>query len=155
MRHVLPFVLTAGIASLIPGCGKEAEPAPPPPKFVQAQQSKVAEFKAKRGLVEAPAAQLSINDQLASELRRVRSAVSQYSEGTRSFPWRPGQASNDQWNPLNLAKLPLNPLSPEKARARLIEIDRAGATGAIADPNEAGWVWNSADGKLFAAGSDE
>ncbi|MBS0190708.1 MAG: hypothetical protein U0573_02300 [Phycisphaerales bacterium] len=153
MRNLLPVVLIP-CATLF-SCGKQEAQAPQPPKYVQEQQSRVAAFKAGRGLEEKPIAKLSINDQLASELRRVRAAVSQYAQGTQSFPWRPGQAAGDQWNPLNLAALPANPLSPERAKYRLIEIDRKGVTGSVADPNEAGWVWNSADGKLFAAGSDE
>lgn len=148
-------LILIGASVCLCSCSKQEAEAPEPPKFVKVQQQKVAEFKAKRGLDAPQEAQLSVNDQLATELRRIRAAVQQYSDGTKSMPWRPGQALGDQWNPLSLSKTPFNPLSPEAARSRLIEIDRKGATGAIADPNEAGWVWNSADGKIFAAGSDE
>ncbi len=155
MRYAKVVVAGVGMMSGLASCGEEAPPVAEAPKFVRAQQQKVAEFKAKRGLVEKPEAALSVNDRLAAELRRIRAAVSQYSESSKSLPWRPGQATTDQWNPLGFATAPLNPLSPEKARGRLIEITRKGATGAEADPNEAGWVWNSADGRMFAAGSDE
>lgn len=150
----LGFCIASGVAFLAASCGKETAQAPAPPKFVQEQQKKMAEFKSKRGLEEQPK-ELSINDRLASELRRVRAAVAQYSESSKSLPWRPGQASSDQWSPFGFSNLPVNPLSPDRSRTKIVEITRKGATGSAADPNEAGWVWNSADGKLFAAGSDE
>lgn len=146
--------IASGVACIVSACGKEAAQAPEAPKFVQEQQKKVAAFKAQRGLEEQPR-ELSINDRLAAELRRVRAAVSLYSESSRSLPWQPGQAAHDQWSPFDFSNLPVNPLSPERARTRIVEVSRRGATGSAADPNEAGWVWNSADGKLFAAGSDE
>ncbi|MBX3387870.1 MAG: hypothetical protein KF691_00295 [Phycisphaeraceae bacterium] len=153
MRY-LSICLATSVAGLVFSCGKETAQAPDVPKFVQEQQNKVAAFKAQRGLDEQPK-EMSINDRLATELRRVRAAVTQYSESSRSLPWRPGQAVSDQWSPFGFANLPVNPFSPERARTKIIEVTRKGVTGAAADPNEAGWVWNSADGKLFAAGSDE
>lgn len=154
MRTYSLVFLNVGVACMLASCGKETAQAPEPPKFVQEQQKKVAEFKSKRGLDEKSES-TSVNDRLAAELRRVRAAVTQYSESSKSLPWKPGQALTDQWNPFAFAQLPANPLSPDRNRTRIIEITRKGATGSEADPNEAGWVWNSADGKMFAAGSDE
>ncbi|MBN8598733.1 MAG: hypothetical protein J0L78_13765 [Planctomycetes bacterium] len=154
MRTYSLVFLNVGFACILASCGKETAQAPEPPKFVQEQQKKVAEFKSKRGLDEKPES-TSVNDRLAAELRRVRAAVTQYSESSRSLPWKPGQALTDQWNPFGFSKLPANPLSPDRNQTKIIEVTRKGATGSEADPNEAGWVWNSADGKLFAAGSDE
>lgn len=136
-------------------CGKQEARALEAPLFVREQEKKVAEFKAKRGIEERPATEASVNDRLAAELRRVRAAVSQYSQDSKSLPWRPGQALNDQWSPFGFSHLPANPLSPDRSRTKIVEVTRKGATGSDADPNEAGWVWNSADEKLFAAGSDE
>ena len=154
MRAHFICLLSTGVACVVFSCGKEAAQAPEAPKFVQEQQKKVAEFKSKRGL-EATTDSTSVNDRLAAELRRVRAAVTQYSQSSSSLPWKPGQVPTDQWNPFGFSKLPVNPLSPDRNRTKIVEITRKGATGAEADPNEAGWVWNSADGKLFAAGSDE
>lgn len=153
MRYMFAC-LAGGVAVFsIASCGKETAQAPQAPRFVQEREKKVAEFKAQRGLEKKEGE--SLNDRLAAELRRVRSAIVQYSQSSKSLPWQPGQVQTDQWSPLGFGNLPVNPLSPEKARTRVVEISRKGATGAQADPNEAGWVWNSADGKLFAAGSDE
>ncbi|MBX3381789.1 MAG: hypothetical protein KF805_16975 [Phycisphaeraceae bacterium] len=154
MRSPVICLLTIGAGCIFQGCGKDSAQAPEPPKFVKEQQKKVADFKSKRGLDAEPKA-LSVNDRLAAELRRVRTAIAQYSESSRSLPWRPGQALSDQWNPFGFSQLPANPLSPDRNRTKIVEITRKGATGSLADPNEAGWVWNSADGKIFAAGSDE
>jgi len=154
MRARFIYLLSTGVACVVFSCGKETAQAPEPPKFVQEQQKKVAEFKSKRGLEETTDS-TSVNDRLAAELRRVRAAVAHYSESSKSLPWKPGQAPTDQWNPFGFSKLPVNPLSPDRNRTKIVEITRKGATGSEADPNEAGWVWNSADGKLFAAGSDE
>jgi hypothetical protein len=154
MRSRVICLLSAGVSFVLPSCGKESAQAPEPPKFVQEQQKKLAEFKTKRGIEEVTEA-ASVNDRLAAELRRVRAAVTQYSQSSSSLPWKPGQVPTDQWNPFGFSKLPVNPLSPDRNRTKIVEITRKGATGSEADPNEAGWVWNSADGKLFAAGSDE
>ncbi|MBL8887015.1 MAG: hypothetical protein JNK16_10160 [Phycisphaerales bacterium] len=148
------FLLSASVACVLVACGKETAQAPEPPRYVQEQQKKVAEFKSKRGLEEQTEGS-SVNDRLAAELRRVRAAVTQYADSSKSLPWKPGQALSDQWNPFGFSKLPTNPLSPDRNRTKIVEVTRKGATGSEADPNEAGWVWNSADGKLFAAGSDE
>ncbi|MGH7244907.1 MAG: hypothetical protein ACREJD_15950 [Phycisphaerales bacterium] len=154
MRLLLNSLCGVSAVCVLFSCGKDTAQAPEPPKFVQEQQRRVAEFKTKRGLDET-VEPTSVNDRLAVELRRVRAAVTQYSESSKSLPWRPGQALSDQWNPFAFSKLPVNPLSPDRAQTKIVEISRKGATGSEADPNEAGWVWNSADGKLFAAGSDE
>lgn len=150
----LTICIAVGLTFLVSSCGRESAQAPVPPKFVQEQQKKVAEFKAMRGVNEVPQA-MSVNDRLAAELRRVRAAVNQYAMDSKSLPWRPGQAPADQWTPFGFSKLPANPLSPDRSGTKIVEITRKGATGSTADPNEAGWVWNSADGKIFAAGSDE
>ncbi|MBY0112570.1 MAG: hypothetical protein K2Y21_07095 [Phycisphaerales bacterium] len=139
---------------LLASCGESAAPAPAAPRFVQEQHKKVEEFKAQRGIGAEPA-KLSVNDRLLTELRRVRAALAQYGETFKGAPWLPGQVESDQWSSLAFDKPPANPLSPSKVSTKVIEITRKGQTGAAADPNEAGWVWNSVDGKVFAAGSDE
>jgi len=154
MRLSVIHLLSASVVCVLFSCGRDTAQAPDPPKFVQEQQKKVAEFKTKRGLDEK-AEPASVNERLTAELRRVRAAVTQYSESSKSLPWRAGQVPTDQWNPFAFSKLPANPLSPDRNRTKIVEVTRKGATGSEADPNEAGWVWNSADGKLFAAGSDE
>ncbi|HEX8876557.1 MAG TPA: hypothetical protein VF777_07400 [Phycisphaerales bacterium] len=141
-------------ALLLTSCGEQAPPAPEAPRFVQEQQKKVEQFKAARG-IGAEEKKLSVNDRLLSELQRVRAAVAQYGETFKGAPWLPGHVNTSQWDSFAFDKPPANPLSPSKVATRVVEITRKGQTGAAADPNEAGWVWNSADGKVFAAGSDE
>lgn len=151
--RTLSITLT-GSALLLASCGEQAPPAPAAPRFVQEQHKKVEEFKAARG-IGAEQKKLSVNDRLLSELQRVRAAVAQYAETFKGAPWLPGQVDASQWGSFAFDKPPANPLSPSKVATRVIEVTRKGQTGAAADPNEAGWVWNSVDGKVFAAGSDE
>jgi hypothetical protein len=151
--RTLSFALTGSVL-LLASCGEEAPPPPAAPRFVQEQSKKVEEFKAARG-IGAEQKKLSVNDRLLSELKRVRAAVAQYGETFKGAPWLPGQVDTSQWNSFAFDKPPANPLSPSKVATRVVEVTRKGQTGAAADPNEAGWVWNSVDGRVFAAGSDE
>jgi hypothetical protein len=48
-----------------------------------------------------------------------------------------------------------NPLSPEAVAKQIVVIEQPGADGTTVDPSRAGWVWNSADEILHAAGYDE
>lgn len=144
----------AGCGLVLASCGEPAAPLPEAPRFVQEQQKKVEQFKAARG-IGAEEKKLSVNDRLLSELKRVRAAVAQYGETFKGAPWLPGAVDGSQWESFAFDKAPVNPLSPARVATRVIEVTRKGQTGAAADPNEAGWVWNSVDGKVFAAGSDE
>lgn len=158
MRNVPRRVLVPAILllPLLASCGEPVAQAPQPPKHELARAEKIAEFKSQRGLEPRATTQgTSVNDRLAAELARVRAALSQYQSEFKNVPWAPGQADSDQWAPLGIAAFPVNPLSPAHVAARITEINRPGATGAVANPNEIGWVWNSADARLFAAGSDE
>lgn len=151
--RTLPLALI-GPALVLASCGEQAPPTPEAPRFVQEQQKKVEQFKTARG-IGAEDKKLSVNDRLLAELQRVRSAVAQYGETFKGTPWLPGQVDSTQWDSFAFERPPANPLSPAKVATRVIEVSRKGQTGAAADPNEAGWVWNSVDGKVFAAGSDE
>lgn len=154
LRLALVGSALVGAGLVLASCGEQAPPAPEAPRFVQEQQKKVEQFKSARG-IGAEEKKLSVNDRLLSELQRVRAAVAQYGETFKGTPWLPGQVDTSQWDSFAFDKPPANPLSPSKVATRVIEVTRKGQTGAAADPNEAGWVWNSVDGRVFAAGSDE
>jgi hypothetical protein len=46
-------------------------------------------------------------------------------------------------------------MSPRDRCTTIVEIGTEGARGKAVDPASAGWVWNSADRKLYAAGYDD
>ena len=72
--------------------------------------------------------------------------------------WRDGSVAKLQWRPLIRAGYigdpPVNPLSPGEVCTKIVEIRTSGARGSAVDTDTAGWVWNSADRELYAAGYD-
>ncbi len=73
--------------------------------------------------------------------------------------WRDGSVAKLQWRPLIRAGYigdpPVNPLSPGEVCTKIVEIRTSGARGSAVDTDAAGWVWNSADRELYAAGYDD
>lgn len=90
-------------------------------------------------------------------LESVRGQIALYQLYEDSL-WPDGSVAEQQWAPLinagYLGDTPVNPLSPRDARTRIIEIRTPGARGSAIDAKRAGWVWNSADQELYAAGYD-
>jgi hypothetical protein len=95
---------------------------------------------------------------LNPRLELMRAQIALYQLYEADDLWRPGEVDREQWTPLVRAgyvnAAPQNPMSPPETATTIVEIKTAGAGGKAVDPVSAGWVWNSADRKLFAAGYD-
>jgi hypothetical protein len=96
---------------------------------------------------------------LDPRLKLLRAQITLYQLYEAGILWGPGKVAEQQWAPLvdagYLTVTPQNPLSPAGKRSTIVEIRTAGAGGSTVDPDSAGWVWNSADRRLYAAGYDE
>ncbi len=92
---------------------------------------------------------------LASTLRSLRGQVVLYTLYETPL-WSPGEVTSQQWTPLLNAgyifETPDNPMSPREVSQRIVEIAVRGADGESVSPEIAGWVWNSTDRVLYAAG---
>ncbi len=65
----------------------------------------------------------------------------------------PDVAGSWEWAPLRGP--PLNPRSPAAVASRVAEVTESGAGWDAVPPARAGWIWNSTDHKLYAAGFDD
>ena len=92
---------------------------------------------------------------LMSELRTLRGQIALYTLYETPL-WIPGEVAWQQWEPLLNAgyifDTPDNPLSPREVAELIVEVSVRGAAGESVNPSVAGWVWNSTDRMLFAAG---
>ena len=95
---------------------------------------------------------------LTSTLQTLRGQVVLYSLYETPL-WGPGEVATEQWAPLINAgyifDAPDNPLAPREVSGLIVEVAASGADGESVNPRIAGWVWNSVDRKLFAAGYRE
>ncbi len=95
---------------------------------------------------------------LASQLRTLRGQIALYSLYETPL-WGPNEVASQQWAPLidagYIFETPVNPLCPRDVSRLIVEVTARGANGGSVSPNMAGWVWNSVDRKLFAAGYHE
>lgn len=89
--------------------------------------------------------------QLKGLLRNLRSAIHTHRH------WNDGRSPDviGSWDWSGLAGPPANPLSPPDVATRIIEVTTTGARWDAVDPSRAGWIWNSADGILWASGFDD
>jgi hypothetical protein len=96
---------------------------------------------------------------LDPRLELLRAQISLYQLYEHDDLWRPGEVADEQWEPLIRAGYvsapPQNPMSPPDLSTTIVEVPTPGTTGSAVDPQSAGWVWNSADDRLFAAGYDQ
>ncbi len=92
---------------------------------------------------------------LSSTLRTLRGQVVLYTLYETPL-WGPGEVASQQWTPLldagYIFETPDNPMSPREVSQRIVEIAVHGADGESVRPEIAGWVWNSTDRVLYAAG---
>ena len=89
--------------------------------------------------------------QLKGLLRNLRSAIHTYRH------WNDGRSPDviGSWDWTRLTGPPANPLSPPDVASLIIEVTATGARWDAVDPSRAGWIWNSADGILWASGFDD
>ena len=98
---------------------------------------------------------------LQSMLHTINAQVELYGELEGRLPWAPGEVGDTQWSALversYFQAAPRNRLSSEHRGTwtRIVEVAEPGATGAQIDPLDAGWVWNSADNRMYATGFPE
>ncbi|MHC4218880.1 MAG: hypothetical protein ACYSU7_10550 [Planctomycetota bacterium] len=96
---------------------------------------------------------------LDPRLELIRAQITLYQLYESDDLWRPGEVASEQWTPLirggYVTRTPQNPMSPDDLSSRIVEVTEGGALGSAIDPATAGWVWNSTDHKLFAAGYDQ
>ena len=95
---------------------------------------------------------------LMSTLRTLRGQIALYTLYETPL-WILGEVASQQWAPLvdsgYIFDTPDNPLSPREVAGLIVEVAVQGADGASVSPLVAGWVWNSTDRMLFAAGYRE
>ena len=95
---------------------------------------------------------------LLSTLRTLRGQIALYTLYETPL-WIPGEVASQQWAPLfdagYIFETPDNPLSPREVADVIVEVAVRGADGESVSPSVAGWVWNSKDRMLFAAGYRE
>ncbi len=95
---------------------------------------------------------------LMSELRTLRGQIALYTVYETPL-WIPGEVATQQWAPLLNAgyifDTPDNPIAPREVAELIVEVAVRGADGESVSPSVAGWVWNSTDRMLFAAGYRE
>jgi hypothetical protein len=100
----------------------------------------------------------TVGPYLDQRLELMRAQISLYQLYESDHLWKPGEVAREQWTPLinagYVSSAPQNPLSPQDRCTSIVEITDSGAGGKAVDPASAGWVWNSADRKLFATGYD-
>jgi hypothetical protein len=93
-----------------------------------------------------------------STLRTLRGQIALYTLYETPL-WTPGEVASQQWEPLfdagYIFETPDNPLSPREIADVIVEVAVRGADGESVSPLAAGWVWNSKDRMLFAAGYRE
>ncbi len=98
---------------------------------------------------------------LQSMLQTINAQVELYGEQVGRLPWAPGEVADAQWSALversYLQAAPRNRLSSEYRGTwtRIVEVAEPGTTGAEIDPLDAGWVWNSADNRVYVTGLPE
>jgi hypothetical protein len=96
---------------------------------------------------------------LDPRLELLRAQISLYQLYETDDLWRPGEVADEQWDPLiragYLSLAPQNPMSPPHLSTTIVEVADKGVSGGAVDPQSAGWVWNSADDRLYAAGYDQ
>jgi hypothetical protein len=96
---------------------------------------------------------------LDPRLELLRAQISLYQLYESDDLWRPGEVADEQWDPLiragYIGMAPQNPMSPPHLSSTIVEVTEAGTPGSAVDPHTAGWVWNSADDRLYAAGYDQ
>jgi hypothetical protein len=101
----------------------------------------------------------TVGPYLDQRLELMRAQISLYQLYESDHLWKPGEVAREQWSPLiragYVSSAPQNPLTPQGRSEDIVEITAPGAKGKAVDPASAGWVWNSADRKLYAAGYDE
>jgi len=95
---------------------------------------------------------------LMSSLRTLRGQIALYTLYETPL-WIPGEVAAQQWAPLldagYIFDTPDNPISPREIAEHIVEVTDRGADGQSVNPAVAGWVWNSTDRMLFAAGYRE
>ncbi len=95
---------------------------------------------------------------LMAELRTLRGQIALYTLYETPL-WIPGEVASQQWAPLLNAgyifDTPDNPISPREVAELIVEVTDRGADGESVNPSVAGWVWNTTDRMLFAAGYRE
>ncbi|MHC4126671.1 MAG: hypothetical protein ACYTE6_16170 [Planctomycetota bacterium] len=100
----------------------------------------------------------TIGPYLDTRLELMRAQMALYQLYESDHLWKPGEVASEQWAPLikagYVSAAPQNPMSPQDRCTTIVEITESGAQGKAVDPASAGWVWNSADRKLYAAGYD-
>jgi hypothetical protein len=100
----------------------------------------------------------TVGPYLDTRLELMRAQIALYQLYESDHLWKPGEVAREQWAPLiragYVSSAPHNPLTPEDRSQEIVEITEPGAKGKAVDPVSAGWVWNSADRKLYAAGYD-
>ncbi|MHC4768818.1 MAG: hypothetical protein ACYTEI_08930 [Planctomycetota bacterium] len=100
----------------------------------------------------------TIGPYLDPRLELMRAQISLYQLYESDHLWKPGEVAREQWTPLinagYVSAAPQNPMSPADRCTTIVEITDPGARGKAVDPASAGWGWNSADRKLYAAGYD-
>jgi hypothetical protein len=96
---------------------------------------------------------------LDPRLELLRAQISLYQLYESDDLWRPGEVADEQWDPLiragYVSVAPQNPMSPPQLSTTIVEVADTGVSGSAIDPASAGWVWNSADDRLYAAGYDQ
>jgi hypothetical protein len=96
---------------------------------------------------------------LDPRLELIRAQISLYQLYESDDLWKPGEVTSEQWTPLirggYVTRTPQNPMSPDDRCSRIVEVTESGALGSAVDPATAGWMWNSTDRRIFAAGYDE
>jgi hypothetical protein len=101
----------------------------------------------------------TVGPYLDSRLELMRAQIALYRLYESDHLWEPGEVAREQWRPLvragYVSSAPRNPMSPDDRCTSIVEITEAGARGRSVDPDAAGWVWNSTDRKLYAAGYDD
>ena len=100
----------------------------------------------------------TVGPYLDQRLELMRAQISLYQLYESDHLWKPGEVAREQWTPLinagYVSSAPQNPMTPQDRSTSIVEITDSGAGGKAVDPASAGWVWNSADRKLYAAGYD-
>ena len=100
----------------------------------------------------------TIGPYLDPRLELMRAQISLYQLYESDHLWKPGEVTREQWTPLinagYVSAAAQNPMSPQDRCTTIVEIADKGVGGKAVDPASAGWVWNSADRKLYAAGYD-
>ncbi len=95
---------------------------------------------------------------LMSTLRTLRGQIALYTVYETPL-WIPGEVASQQWAPLLKAGYifdsPDNTISPREVAELIVEVAVRGADVESVSPSVAGWVWNSTDRMLFAAGYRE